>query len=122
MIAILKPHVTHFSEELKFKAQPRDDVVVGGKIVSVEVIPEAFFGETYFKLILDDSIGTTKVIISNEMYHHCFADIAFEGQFFLIKGIVNVVSRKVATGIENQYSVVGYEMSPLPIGEGSTHA
>jgi DNA polymerase III alpha subunit len=121
MIDQLKKHVTHFSEELSLKAKAKDDVIVGGRIISVEKISEQFFDETYYKVTLDDYVGTTKVIISSEMYQHYFEDIAFVDTTFLIKGIVNVVSRKVATGIESQFSVVGYEIIPLPL-EVTAHA
>jgi hypothetical protein len=106
-IQILRSVVTHFSEELRFKAEPKEEVTVGGRIIDVIVIDQ-----NYVALTLDDYIGTIRVIISTNMYQH-FKPIIEIGSFVKVGGYVNKVSRKEAGEVISEYSVIGFDMNAL---------
>jgi hypothetical protein len=106
-ISQLRPHVTHFSEEIKLKAQVLDEVTVAGRIDSVSRIDE-----DYTVMVLDDYIGQTRIIMSNIMYNH-FKSIIDVGNFVSVEGYVNVVSHKVAGDLMSEYSIMGFDMNIL---------
>ena len=108
-------HVTHFSEELKIRSKIKDDVVVGGRVIEVASLGPIHFGESYYKLVLMDPIGTVNVLISDCLWGNV-KDWIFtqENPYVLVKGIVNVVSRKLHDKMESQYTIIGYEILPMP--------
>lgn len=109
MIQTLRSQVTHFSEELKHKCDIKQEVTVGGKILEVVALGPVYEEENGYAITLDDFVGETRVIISQDMHDH-FRPILLPGSFVLIDGFVNKLSRKLAGDEETQYSVVGFDM------------
>jgi|SRR5579875_2210487 len=105
----LKDVVTHFSEELRLKAKAKEEVTVAGRLLEVKQI-----NEEYYAITLDDFIGETRVLLSNETYDH-FQSILHIGSFLSVQGFVNVVTRSIKGKIKKQYSVVGYNIHLLSI-------
>jgi hypothetical protein len=111
VIEQLRSVVTHFSEEIKFRACPKDEVTVAGRITDVHKIDDE-----YYMMTLDDYIGETRVLFSARLYNH-YQSIIEVGSFVSVDGYVNAVTRKVGDRKETQYSVVAYDMKLLVIGE-----
>ncbi|SFJ63490.1 OB-fold nucleic acid binding domain-containing protein [Paenibacillus sp. UNC496MF] len=103
----LRPHVTHFSEEIKLKAQVSQEVTVAGRIDSVSQIDDSTI-----VIMLDDYIGQLRVVMSSIMYSH-FKSIIDVGNFVSVVGYVNVVSHKVAGELKSEYSIIGFDMNIL---------
>jgi hypothetical protein len=108
-IATIRSVATHFSEELKHKAKPKDEVTIAGRITECAPIDEE-----YIMLVLDDFVGTSRVLISLTMYEH-FQSICQMGQFVIVEGYVNALMRKLHNLVETQYSIIGFDMKLLTL-------
>jgi DNA polymerase II small subunit/DNA polymerase delta subunit B len=106
-IAQLRDVVSHFSEELRLKAESKQDVTVAGKLIEVNQL-----SEDLHVITLDDYVGTTRVLLSHETYVH-FQSILKIDSFISVQGYVNKVSREVQRKKETQVSVVGYNVQVL---------
>ncbi|WP_067923954.1 hypothetical protein [Alicyclobacillus shizuokensis] len=106
-IADIRAHVTHFTEEIRLRAQPRDEVTVAGKIT------ESFsLDQDLHVITIDDFVGAMRVYMSTEMAEH-FKDLLVIGNFVVVRGFVNVVTLNRGDKMEQQHSIVAFELRPL---------
>lgn len=115
LVSRLRPHVTHFSAEIPIRTKIKDEVTIGGKLIDYSSISDEFFDEQYYRLAIEDPIGTVNVVVSETLWDHVKGWLLSEDPpLVLIKGFVNVVSRDIHGATERQYSIVGYEIQPIP--------
>lgn len=103
----LQNHITHFSEQIHLRGMHKDEVKVGGKITDV-FHPQEFMAEGSTLVIIDDFVGTLRVILPKEVAQAHLDDLITDN-FVAFEGFVNTVSR--SSGIE--VSVIAYAAAKI---------
>lgn len=120
MVRSVKKHTTHFSEELRLKAEHLQEVKVAGTIK--QIIPPVYSEDptnlaSSYVLNLDDAVGNTYVYVSPLMMNH-FESLLQIGNMVLINGFANVISREIGGKYTKEVSVAAFEVAPFVIEEG----
>ncbi len=116
LIDVIKPHVTHFSEEFKLKCECLDEVKVGGLISSITppFIENGTDLLSYYLLKVDDRVGEFNVYVSrNMMDSH---DFIKKGNLICFEGFIHTLSREIGGKVEKQWDVVAYDIKLLKGG------
>lgn len=109
-IQTLKRHVTHFSEEIRLAGETGKEVIVGGTITDIYPIDNRFYC-----IVLDDFVGTIRVLISHNLFNHNRTLIQ-KNHVLFVNGFINIITRKREGAVDVDYSVVGYDVF-LPEGD-----
>lgn len=107
----IKQHVTHFSEQLRLETKHREEVTVGGKILSI-IPPITDDLHSMYVLVLDDKVGTHSVYISETLYQ-AFPEQFKKDNHVFLEGFVNVVNRHIKSAHKKEVSVFAYAMKDI---------
>jgi hypothetical protein len=89
IVSLLKGKVTYFSEELKTKGETREDVTMGGIIISqVPVFRESVPLNYMFQV--DDGVGHFPVYASPLLYDS-FEELFQKGRLLLFSGYLDIL-------------------------------
>lgn len=114
-ISDIKPHVTHFSEQLRFEGQHEQEVVVGGKILSV-VQPVTQEHHDMYAVLIDDCLGTFIAYVTETLYQ-TFMNQFQVGNLIFLEGYLNVITRSIRKDIKREVSVLAYGVKDITTEE-----
>jgi hypothetical protein len=106
----IRQHVTHFSEELKFNVIQEQEIIVGGRVLSV--VPPIDDKYPMYIVMLDDNVGVNHVYVLDTMFN-AYKDFFVEGSYIFVEGLANVVSRSRNREIKKEVSVFAYAMKDI---------
>lgn len=106
----MKEYVTHFSEQLRNETQHKQEVVVGGKIISIT--PPVLDEYPTYLISLDDHVGTIQVYVPHNMMTSYSNDFEI-GKYVFIKGFVSVISRYIGESLKRDISVIAYDVNDI---------
>jgi hypothetical protein len=106
-ISLIKPHLSHFSEQLKAEENMKD-VIVAGKIKNVI---EGIF-EDEVMVVIDDYVGTITLFLSLECYEE-YRFLLQKDSFVSCAGILSLFKHKVKTAEHINVIVHGYKIERI---------
>lgn len=110
-ISEIKKHVTHFSLELASKAKFAEQVVTGGRIISI--IPPVDEQHRMSILLLDDQVGTSHVFVSDRLMQH-HSDAIQVGKYVFFEGVVSLIYRSEGKATKTEAAVYAYGLKEIP--------
>lgn len=119
----LRLKVTHFSEEIRLKAENLQEVVIGGKISRITNPIRSSMNlslydssekalECFYCVDIDDQVGEMQVYVSPFLMDH-FRNVIQVNHHVLFQGFVKTVSRQIRGKTKKDISVVAYNAKTI---------
>ena len=116
----IKAVVTHFSEEVRTKAEDMEEIKVAGRIIDI-IPPISLLNEEgeedpmsmLYALKVDDYVGSIYVYVSLFLMKHYEQKVKINN-FLVFHGFARIIDRKINHKTRRESSVIAYDVAEFP--------